>query len=78
MRPLAALAALALVPLLASAQPSPAVPALQTPAASSPRLVVAESAIDLGSVREGTSVRAVFTLRNEGDAVLSILRAKPS
>lgn len=67
---LAALAALAFVPLLAWAQPSPAVPA--------PRLVVAESSIDLGSVQEGTSVRAVFTLRNEGDAVLSVLRAKPS
>lgn len=61
---------------VALAQPQPAGGAA-TPA-SAPRLVIAERSVDLGSVREGETARAVFTLRNEGNAPLEIRSAKPS
>jgi hypothetical protein len=33
--------------------------------------------VDLGRLVRGEQAEAVFTLRNEGDAVLRILRVKP-
>jgi hypothetical protein len=42
-----------------------------------PRLVVESKEIDLGQLVRGESAEASFALRNEGDAVLRILRAKP-
>lgn len=67
-RGLAAIAAL----LCVGAVPAPA--AETSPA---PKLVVETPEIDLGSVARGKVAEAVFQLRNEGDADLRILSAKP-
>ncbi len=63
----AILAAALLVP--AAAHPQDSAPA--------PRLAVAKTEIDAGTVVRGKVVEAVFELRNEGNADLRILSAKP-
>lgn len=63
----ALLAAVLLVPAPAFAQESP----------PGPRLAVAKTEIDAGTVVRGKVVEAVFELRNEGTADLRILSAKP-
>lgn len=70
--------ALVLVGAQAGAQsppPPPESPATVSTAA--PRLVLDTEVIDLGQLVRGESAEASFALRNEGDAVLRILRAKP-
>lgn len=69
--------ALALVGGQAGAQspPPPESPAAES--APAPRLVLDSKVIDLGRLVRGESAEASFALRNEGDAVLRILRAKP-
>jgi len=47
------------------------------PAAPAPRAVVETREIDLGQVVRGESAEARFELRNDGDEVLRVLRAKP-
>ena len=72
------LCALVLVCGPAAAQSPP--PESDTAAAESkpaPRLVVENKEIDLGQLVRGESAEASFVLRNDGDAVLRILRAKP-
>jgi hypothetical protein len=65
---LAALFAVLLtVPVPTSGQDSPAVP----------RVALATTEIDAGTVVRGKLVEAVFELRNEGTADLRILSAKP-
>jgi hypothetical protein len=54
--------------------PPPALPQESPPG---PRLVVAKTEIDAGTVVRGKVVEAVFELRNEGTADLRILSAKP-
>ncbi|UCF66692.1 MAG: hypothetical protein JSV80_13005 [Acidobacteriota bacterium] len=48
------------------------------PAAQAPKLVVEQNALDLGTVAEGQEVVGTFVLKNEGQAELRIIRAKPS
>lgn len=55
--------------------PPPEAQAQET--APAPRLVLETNLIDLGQLVRGESAEARFALRNEGDAVLRILRAKP-
>jgi len=43
-----------------------------------PKLRIEQKVVDLGTLREGETVDARFVLRNEGDAVLKIHRAKPT
>lgn len=54
-----------------------AVPAPGGKGGPAPKLVVEKPEIDLGSVVRGKVAEAVFELRNEGDAELRILSAKP-
>lgn len=68
--------ALGWAPLAAQAPPPPAEPQAEV-AAPAPRLVVDSNTIDLGQLVRGESAEARFALRNEGDAVLRVLRAKP-
>lgn len=59
----------------------PAALAVAAPPAAegkAPRLVVEKESIDIGAVRAGEDAVATFVLRNEGDAPLHVLRAKPS
>lgn len=46
-------------------------------AASGPRVEVDAREIDLGTVVRGETVKARFVLRNTGDEVLRVLKAKP-
>lgn len=56
--------------------PEPVQAGTQEPARV-PRLVAETREIDLGQVVRGATAEARFELRNEGDDVLRILRAKP-
>jgi hypothetical protein len=49
----------------------------EKPAASGPRIEIAQREIDLGSLFRGESAEARFEIRNLGDETLRILRAKP-
>lgn len=46
-------------------------------AEKTPRLVVDREEIDLGTLPYSTPARAVFTLRNTGDAVLKVVDVPP-
>ena len=48
-----------------------------TAAVAGPRLEIAATEIDLGSLSKGETAEARFELRNSGDEVLRILEAKP-
>jgi len=47
-------------------------------AAGAPKIVVTPDKFDFGQVEEGASPKAVFTIKNEGDAQLMISDVKPS
>ena len=46
-------------------------------APSGPRIEVETRVIDLGVINKGAPAEAKFTIRNAGDQILEILRAKP-
>lgn len=62
---------------LAGQSPTPPDESPAEEPAPAPRLVVDSKEVDLGRLVRGEQAEAVFTLRNEGDAVLRILRVKP-
>ena len=68
--------ALLVGPAVAQESPAPVASATEE-SRPAPRLVVDSKEIDLGQLTRGESAEADFVLRNEGDAVLRILRAKP-
>lgn len=43
-----------------------------------PRAVLADPVFDWGSVEEGAEIVHAFVLRNEGDELLQVLRARPT
>jgi hypothetical protein len=63
--------ALAAVPPVASAGEQ------KEAAPSGPRIEVEAKEIDLGVINKGAVAEATFTIRNGGDQILKITRAKP-
>ena len=56
---------------------APAAPPPEPAAAAGPRVTVEKPEIDAGKVTRGKVLEAAFELRNDGDADLRILSAKP-
>jgi len=68
--------------VLAAARTMAQPPAPETTADSTtegtPRIVAVEEDFDFGQVEQGIKAKHVFTIRNEGDAPLKIIKAKGS